>query len=146
MCETVQSCSSEAIAADQVGPASQTAGFNRPKGAFPEMEWVARHIRVGGHWSGTDRAAGRWASLLRLHRPERRKPGLDASVSPYRVDGDDLLSVEFVPAKSVNQAMDGVCGRLSAVGDLRFSTEPCGPVTVMLLNDEVGERSHCQQR
>ena len=63
-------------------------------------------------------------------------------VSGRFINRNDLFGIKLIPANRIEKTTDCVCWPLSTIGNLRRATEPRGPVSVHLFNDDVSEGTH----
>ena len=66
-----------------------------------------------------------------------RNQELKVPVSRRILNGDDLFAVELHTAEAIEQSTNGVSRPLPTTGDLWRAAEPCGPVAVVLFDDDV---------
>ncbi len=87
-------------------------------------------------------------SIPRRHRNPQPIPKRDAElqvpVSGRLINYSDLFGVELICTHRVKQTANRIRRPLATVRNLWRTTEPGGPVTEVLLDDDVGEGSHIE--
>ena len=59
-------------------------------------------------------------------------------VSCRILNGCEFIAVELHAAEAIEQSTNGVSRPLPTTGDLWRAAEPCGPVAILLFDDDVG--------
>ena len=60
------------------------------------------------------------------------------AISCRILNGGEFLAVELHAAEAIEQSLNGISRPLPTTGNLWRAAEPCGPVPILLFDDDVG--------